>query len=719
MKQSVITACAASFLFFVSLITILYWPPSNMSARMECFFKCLAILFWGVLFMCLMVWEKHRHLYNERLKYNQALFSAVTENLDEGVAILTGTDCFETWNSRFLELIGTESGLKPNCRASDVLPDEMYRFAAQYRSSLTTGLSTPASQVFPLGETYLNVRLFSVSDQKGSAVYALLLQDCTKYIRMEENLTGRLDEVRHHMDTKSSLLANVSHELKTPLNAIFGLNHILEGTDLDDYQRDLVSKIGVSSDCLKDRINDILDLSELKKGSLSPHASSFRLQDMMDALYKKYYILASHKHIQLIEDYQFDSELYVCLDRSRVEQILSNLIGNACKFTEAGYVRTCVYALQETEDTISLQFMIEDTGIGIEDKEIPNIFNDFYQSEDYLTKEYQGTGLGLPICKYLAETMDGSLSARSKKGFGSNFVFTVTAPKSFKEQHESVSSLSDFHGHGENVLVVEDAPLNYEVVSTLLENVNVHCDHAESGLAALNICEKVGAQYYKAIFMDIHMPVMDGYETSRKLKAMGIQTPIIALTATSVDAQMQQDCKDLFADFVFKPFKYTQLYQALSPYIERLPVSGKTPAQSSIASPSSQETGKPAAAFPETSYAAAAEASYIEKSKLPYIDREEAIENMGGNLQLYEKHLAKFKTTYAGSYDLLQKSLQEGDLSEVKRLAHSVKGLAATLGLAQLARSAEILEFAASDGAEDLSDEMKAFKDSLAKTLET
>lgn len=713
MRQTILTAAAACCGFLAVLTAALFLPQGSLEPRLTLLFKLLTLLLGFALFAVLLLFGRRRQLQNERIRYNHSLFCAITENLDEGIAVLTGADRLEVSNARFLQLLDIKSPADAGCSAADILPENIYRFTAEARRTSGFGSGPPASQIVAFGQAYLNVHVFPLSGTGRTGAYALILQDCTKYILMEENLTGQLEEAHHRMDAKASFLANVSHELKTPLNAIFGLNHILEETELDDYQRELVSKIGISSDCLNERINDMLDLSELKKGSFHPKVSSFRLQDMMDSLYSKYSRPAAHKHILLMENYHFEPELCICLDRSRVEQILSNLIGNACKFTEVGYVRISVSVLQESKSSVTLKFVVEDTGIGILEEEIPNIFKDFYQSENYLTKQYQGTGIGLPICKYLAEKMGGTLNAKSRRGLGSSFIFTITAPKHPIEAEEALSSPLDLQGHGEKVLVVEDAPLNYEVVSTLLAKVNIACHHAASGPEALSICEEAGDHYYKAIFMDIHMPVMDGYETARRLKKMGYQTPIIALTATSMDAKTQRETQDLFCDFVFKPFKYTQLYNALSPYIDSLP-----PVQDPCPAPPAEQDSEASIDARETGSQTMDSGSHVRKTKLPYIGRDIAIENMGGSRELYEKHLTKFKKTYAGSCDQLRDYLKEGDRIEAKRLAHSVKGLAATLGLAQLARSAEILEFAITDGIEHLQAEVDAFDGSLAKALE-
>ncbi len=610
----------------------------------------------------------------EVLEHYRRLCNAFLQNTADGVAVLNHKNRFTYCNKPFQVLLDLKQVNIHGKKPSQVLPSNICNFITKRISQSTAKNGHPAWQQFHQNDTYLHLSLAPFPEKDKDASYIIIVEDYTDYALMEQELTSRLQEVRYHIKTKASLLANVSHELKTPLNAIFGLNHILEETDLDDRQREIVSKISTSSDILKDVINEVLEFSNLKKGQFRSNATQFRLQDLLDDLYKKFQPIASHKQIDLFCDYQFDPDLCLYLDPSRMKQILSNLMGNSCKYTDEGYVQICVSVAEETDETATLRFVVEDTGMSIENEDLACIFSEFYQSRDYLTKLHQGTGLGLPICKYLAELMGGSLWAEKKKGPGAMFVFTITAPKEYKSVSQSSSPSVPFQGNGERVLVVEDAPLNYEVVSELLSKVNIRCDHALSGPAALNLCERNGDGYYNAILMDIHMPVMDGYETSRKLKKMGITSPIIALTATAMDSATQHQYRSLFEDFIFKPFKYTELYQALAPYMDNAQVSA---------------------------------------AEDPYAGKAEAIENLGNNPRIYEKHLAKFKKTYAGVCDTLEAYLSCGKQEEAIRLAHSVKGLSATLGLTYLAQSAKDLETVLADPNSNPASEIAAFRTRL------
>lgn len=236
------------------------------------------------------------------------------------------------------------------------------------------------------------------------------------------------------------------------------------------------------------------------------------------------------------------------------------------------------------------------------------------------------------------------------------------------------SALSVLSGHGEKILVVEDTPINYEIVEDILTEANLSCEHAVSGAEALKLCRKNGNGYYKIILMDIHMPVMDGYETSKKIKEMGIAAPIIALTATTMNQKIFNQHKDVLDGYILKPFKPAQLYGTLQPYLA--------------------ETADADDEFHEN----------------PFAGREKAIENLGGSTALYEKHLAKFKVNYKSAADTMEEYLSSGSREEAKILAHSIKGLAGTLGLPYLAEASAALEAAINEGKEDLSAETAFFR---------
>lgn len=617
------------------------------------------------------------------MAYHKRLSASMMKHMDEGLAIIDTAGSFEFASPHFRKLLELDKLSVIGGDVMNLLPGSIYQMFLDYQAMDKKNQTESFTKLIQFGESHIRIGVFGIPNGKHGMKYVISLQDQTRQIRMEQQLSSQIEEVQFHLKTKETMLANISHELRTPLNAIVGLNHILEGSDLNERQKDLVSKIQVSSDHLTALLNDILDFSMLKTKEITLDPSPIFLRDFMSDVIEKFSPAVSLKGIRLITDYQFDPELCLQLDPVRLEQILSNLLKNACEFTKVGFIRIRVCVLKEFQDTVTLKFSVEDTGVGLAQEEVPGIFAEFHQTDENLSREHQGSGLGLPICRCLVEHMGGALWVESKKEIGSTFFFTITAPKcgSLPENNHAISSLQ---GCGQQILVVEDTPINYEVVEELLSKVDLQCDHAPSGLSALTMCEQKGKSYYKAILMDIHMPLMDGYETSRKLKAMGVTSPIIALTATNMTEDSFEKHRDLFEAFIRKPFKYTQLYNALSPFVEN-----NAPPKSTVGS-----------------------------TAISFDARAEAIENLGGNLALYEKHLSKFKKNYASAGSALDSYLSAGDRSEARILAHSIKGLAGMLGLTLLARSAENLEIAIDSGTQELESEITAFKNNLRQVVE-
>lgn len=675
----VVTMISITSAFVINVLLLLFLWDGEMNQGVTTILEN-SLIFLGLVLITSVVTGIMRTIRaSENLDYMKNLYAAIFKNIDIGIAIIDESNVFDYVSPRFREIMSFNdvSLLKRN--AAEVLPKSVHRFIIEYRLLPDYSAEESVEQTIVFKDTYINLKAFRVRDKHNQSKYIITAEDQTEQILMEHRLTDQLEEIQFHTNAKESLLANVSHELKTPLNAVIGLTHILEDTKLDKHQQEIVSKINVSSDFLLSLINDVLDFSKLKNGSVKLSPSHFQLKTLLNDIHNIFYPVTASQDIQFLESYDFDPDLGLHLDRLRLEQVLVNLINNACKFTDVGYIRLSVCVLQEFQETVTLKFSVEDTGIGIDPKDITNIFSEFYQLENHLTKLHQGTGLGLPICKRLVEHMGGTLWAESKKGVGSTFYFTVTAPKYYGVSDDAEEQIeTTLYGHGEKILVVEDTEINYDVVNELLAKVNILCDHASSGQEAIRICSEPNIPY-KVILMDIHMPEMDGYETSRRLKDMGITIPIIALTASNVDEEKQQKYGELFVDFILKPFKYTRLYSALHPYIEDVP-----------------------------------SASALVPAEDPFAGRDLAIENLGGSTALYEKHLARFQKNYVNSGDTIEGHLHKGQRDEARILAHSIKGLAGTLGLTHLSRASADLESAISEGQEDLTNQLSLFRKKLS-----
>ena len=362
---------------------------------------------------------------------------------------------------------------------------------------------------------------FTIDDERGNNKYVHLIRDTSKTEELQHQLRKQLKEINFYSQAKDSFIANISHEIKTPINAILGMVHFLKSTRLSQNQKDLVRKIETSSDILLTIISDVLDLSKIKNNSLSLYPSDFSLEMVIRNVEDMFSNQMAFKGLEWQTEYDFNKNLSVHLDKTRFVQVLVNLITNACKFTDSGYVRLSVETLSENDEMVLLQFCVEDTGIGIAEKDISKLFREFEQLENHLTKQHQGTGLGLYICKNIIESMDGRMWVKSTKGQGSKFYFSLPAKKALEPKLSATSNVINtipLDGSGGKALVVEDTEINAEVAVKLLNDVNIACDTAADGRSAIEMCKTRAPDYYNVILMDIHMPVMDGYTAANILK---------------------------------------------------------------------------------------------------------------------------------------------------------------------------------------------------------
>lgn len=649
-------------------------------------FTCLVM---GTAVICFYLLMKE----NRSNSYFRQLYTTVVENINVGLCILDKNGRFEYVNPAYKDIMENDSDYK-GMRPFDLLGTEVDKiinippggFRAREGGN---------QQMEIHGETKeIQYEHFTIHVQQDSKKYVDLITDITQTAKMERQMKEQLDEIRYYSGAKDSFIANMSHEIKTPINAILGMSHFLKNTELTVHQKDLVGKIESSSDVLLSIINDVLDFSKMKSRELTLYPVAFPLLDVVHSVRDMFQAQMQEKNLEWKEFVAVDPELCLVLDRTRFLQVLVNLVGNACKFTNRGHISLSVHVVEEQEKSILLQFRVEDTGIGMQAKDMGKLFHEFEQLENHLSKKHTGTGLGLAICKQIVSAMGGEIWAESDKGKGSRFFFTIPAPKALPSDlmaNSNPASKPRPNGQGQRILVVEDTEINAEVVETLLNEVNIVCDKAGDGVEAVELCKAHGPDYYRLILMDIHMPRMNGYEASAVLKQdLKITSPILALTATSVDEKIRQDCEGTIDDFILKPIKADEFYEILCDYFPREDVSeSEVPVA---------EAAPAAPAIPEA-----------EAAPDPIDKMEEAIHNMGGIEAIYFKHLNKFKKNYVDTPAQIQASLDQDDYEEARRLAHSVKGLSGTLGMSALQDAAYVLEMKIAERAPDASSALESF----------
>ncbi len=509
-------------------------------------------------------------------------------------------------------------------------------------------------------------------------------------------------------EARARFLANMSHEIRTPMNGVIGLTDLaLDDEMLSEKTTAYLLKIKSSADGLLTIINDILDISKIDAGEMKLEKIPFDLQTVFTDCQTVITHKAEEKGLAIHFQQEVKLETKLIGDPTRLRQALLNFLSNAIKFTKDGFVKLRTYSPTPATPTepIKICFDITDTGIGMNEEQCAKIFEPFKQADESTTRNFGGTGLGLSITKNIIEMMGGEVTVQSKPGVGSKFSFAITfersaekcTPRDLSANPMSSAERPTFVGR---VLLCEDNKTNQLVAMENLKKIGLVVDIADNGKIGVDMVSAASTPY-DIIFVDMHMPVMDGLQATVRFLEMGVTAPIIAMTANAMKEDREKCMQIGMTDYIAKPFKPQELWSCLLKYL--------TP----VAKGASQTSVLPshAAPVPQPTPAAVSPVS---------INRAVGLEYLAGQEALYNELLGDFLVDQPAVLASLEDAIAAEDYPLANRIAHTVKGVSATIGAVALPPLANAIEQSFAGGTRGAYEPamLTAFKVELANVLD-